>query len=447
MDAERDKGQPRESFRSEIVVKEAELTSVERLIGRRDLSENELALDLQDAPVYIFGLEDPISGSEQFVAIIDYRFDVIKLYNLLSLIAPSQNQSISGIKADWEMPDLTRAHEYQLLEQHLENLGPEFTEFINVHRPYFLETLESPETLLSGVREKFSSILNGWESSTEIDRLFRGDAVDLVNYIYDDDSSQMYRDKIFDFIRQRPIRELIGDDLPVREVVKSVAKGSVWTERSFINTFFAGFNRSARESLAARYFHNVGYPRNPQDDLKLYFEKGENIDTIRINEISPDGVFDLILDESVCLEMRTEESANGRIIISENENNARVENAMYPVVRWTKNLNHRRNYQSSLLGDSHFLEEAKRFRATEASFSQSSINIARLNPLLGLMAVAYLSPQVREGWPIRVPLIEGHFEQRMAQAQVPVLALQRETQILKSSFFSTSEDHFYQTAA
>jgi hypothetical protein len=57
---------------------------------------------------------------------------------------------------------------------------------------------------------------------------------------------------------------------------------------------------------------------------------------------------------------------------------------------------------------------------------------------LGALAVAYFSPNVRAGWPPYMS-IRGSREQFIGAAQVPVLALMRQAQLLKTDFVEAAE--------
>lgn len=53
--------------------------------------------------------------------------------------------------------------------------------------------------------------------------------------------------------------------------------------------------------------------------------------------------------------------------------------------------------------------------------------------VLGALAVAYLSPEVRTQWPTKVGLPGSAYQQSMGPAQVPVLTLMFEKQLLNRS--------------
>jgi hypothetical protein len=68
----------------------------------------------------------------------------------------------------------------------------------------------------------------------------------------------------------------------------------------------------------------------------------------------------------------------------------------------------------------------------------SHTNFQRVDGVLGVLAVAYFSPDIRAGWREYLP-IRNSREQVMGPAQVPVLALMRKAQLLKSRFVETAE--------
>ena len=66
-----------------------------------------------------------------------------------------------------------------------------------------------------------------------------------------------------------------------------------------------------------------------------------------------------------------------------------------------------------------------------------------MNPLAGLMFVAYCSPEIRNSsdWPQRQGLPGGRYQQVMRAAQAPVLALQKRDVLLASYFVKALEKY------
>lgn len=63
----------------------------------------------------------------------------------------------------------------------------------------------------------------------------------------------------------------------------------------------------------------------------------------------------------------------------------------------------------------------------------------RLNPLAGLISIAYYSPDIVKQWPAQVGLPGGRHAQTMGPAQIPVLAMMRSNDLLKSEFLANLE--------
>lgn len=95
-----------------------------------------------------------------------------------------------------------------------------------------------------------------------------------------------------------------------------------------------------------------------------------------------------------------------------------------PLISWQKDSSDRRRFviERGLEGDKTYIDG-----------------------VLGILAVAYLSPSITRKWPIRKGITSRtsknySFEQRMTEAQVPVLALLLRDELLSSDFIKVAED-------
>lgn len=96
------------------------------------------------------------------------------------------------------------------------------------------------------------------------------------------------------------------------------------------------------------------------------------------------------------------------------------------------------------LGDGIFAEYVRAFmeRFTNTYIIHGQVDLNRLNPLIGLLAVKFFSTEIKagsDGWP-ELQEIHGRVN-IMEAAQVPVLALQKKEVILQGSFVSRLEEY------
>lgn len=150
------------------------------------------------------------------------------------------------------------------------------------------------------------------------------------------------------------------------------------------------------------------------------------------------------LDKLFKAEMDLEEDERGRLKFRIFPETVGSTNFLIPVVRWRRSGIGKR----SLVLD--FLDESvsplvKETLGLDKIPEELDFDNRRLNPLLGVLSIAYFSPEVRKNWPKTQRLNKGGYQQFMGPAQVPVLALQRRNQILQSGFFSAAEEHVEKT--
>jgi hypothetical protein len=105
--------------------------------------------------------------------------------------------------------------------------------------------------------------------------------------------------------------------------------------------------------------------------------------------------------------------------------------ALQPVLNWRLTKLPNGSMQRELITDTGFNGEDD-----SQPVDQPRVQLSRL---AGLLALAYLSPDAREGWPAEVGLKDGHFKQKMGAAQIPVLALMKRNTLLKSPVIAAME--------
>lgn len=127
----------------------------------------------------------------------------------------------------------------------------------------------------------------------------------------------------------------------------------------------------------------------------------------------------------------------------------RFKHFLLPVVRWQKtetfsNIEKPKIERKWALD---FIDErnsmyavAKPILEKHAIPETENLDIKRLNPLAGLLLVAYYSPEIIENWPDKIGF-GGDFKQTMGPAQIPVLALMKKNELLQTEFIRAVEKY------
>lgn len=122
---------------------------------------------------------------------------------------------------------------------------------------------------------------------------------------------------------------------------------------------------------------------------------------------------------------------------------------LFPLISWNVDSNGVRNYDLSTVSPELFvkLRELLKFGHKLQTVLLTSSNHRTFNPNVGLVAAAFLQPELYEQWSWNEPLPLKKNEdykgerQTMSAAQVPLLVLWRKNQILAGKPFDAMEDY------
>lgn len=429
------------SLYTEILSSEAEHkltvtppTTTRELLGR-NIEED--PINLASAPLIIGSVKRDASTTEYF-AIIDIPFTSHhSFFPFLKAASPvpdnigTQEQHLQAVIDDWTMPDFREPRDKNLYKVHSQ-LGASWFEF-EKHRELFLEVLYAegsvPPWIPSGQLMTYGDVVNDFpihgvklddselmrmiEIGTAVTEPFRAfmHARDIGNLT---DLNKHNRAKLLrEFYRQsdRNIQKQLTD---------------TYADLAF-NSFETGDENQQR----------TFYGRRVQNGREEAFDAERNVITLKYPtysieaepRISPRlGKVDYRLDQSTFRPL-----------------------SIVPLLHWTSSVKTdsgevTRNWEMSF-EESPDLENAVHPLAKNHSMAGEEDYMRRFNPLVGMLALPYFSAELRERWPKYVGLPGVRRKQAMGPAQVPVLALIRQRELLDEEFIAHAENHVDSFAA
>jgi hypothetical protein len=388
-----------------------------------------------DSPVSVYKSSHP--AGERFDVVSTHgALDGEQLLGFLKEVAPNKRvrEGVEGVVADWNVVD--RAHSkddfyasraQELVKTH-EQLGGSWVEFLR-SQPAFLATMEDA-------------------CMPRFDRHYRG--FSQARFLT---TAEVAREAPRDIIRQAPasIDGIVGvlessgigpEELEafVVEAVKTdvnakrrshqapvIRRGTLedkysrWSKsmkRGFLKGLIERMPEEQRDILMARARENmydtvtlpsgeeIAYPRN--------LLPGTLADALEDRAAVVDGAY-----EGQFVKLRNKDGKVADALVPGSVRRLTPASRVSPLLAWTRTGE----------GERRFVFERK-----------TTINdgIQFRDGVLGALAVAYFSPDVRAEWPEYMS-IRGSRKQVMGPAQVPVLVLMRKAQILKADFIEAAE--------
>lgn len=401
-------------------------------------------LSLAESPLFMAKITEPTNDLTEYVIVPNSRLTTDPFLQLLSHVAPLQpsttyyesdkekirQQRVNGILDDWIMPD--RDNVVQLQHDHKKSLGEHWSEF-GRHRLLFMETLrygspfleEATKSFLlyGSAKEWFIRNASGW-----IDR-GPNDGWPYHKFFRPGNGGENIEAGFLTFI---------GDRGLTKEDLAKLGFEDRWEPmREYISTFPVDQQRK----LVADFCSLFDTPLIPYDDLpgpSFTYKTADDLEiTITANQEVQLTYSNILKGRAVIVE-----SWPHFKIIPESVTST---NFLVPVIRLQERKTQRyfnfdflnQNLATHCLGVLGNLP-------TDLSFDHR-----RLNPLAGLLFVAYFSPEIRSDkdiWPLKQGLEKGGRENFMGPAQLPVLALQRREKFAWSEFLSRSVEYIEQYA-
>lgn len=395
-------------------------TTARKLVGARKHDE----LSLAQAPLSI--TRKVVDGdTTEYSAVINRPLEGHSFHTFLSAVAPDPafGRSIVGVLGDWEDQNEER------MQKHGNGLGEHWREF-QIHKRHFIQSFRMEDR----VKASFVTVNYQLHSYGELERHFLEEMDEqLVDGTYN------YNPNVV----PAEFKHLLAEYL--RSI--SFARGNSTDEQAvfdlrlhprgfrFYDPFIASVdNGQLREIIPTwGYAHGASIICFPDDPEGVPYIDHENFTVVASG------------NEGIRITLRPTFQAEARAVTNNDNRTAwqllpdtvQSTNVLIPTVRWRNQTGSR-----SLIFDSLSDQEAQQYRS-ELGLGEVPDGLTfdpeRFDTLVGLMAVPYLLPGVRRGWPKKVGLPESDRKQTMGQAQVPVLASIMRNDILRSSFFELAE--------
>ena len=367
------------------------------------------------------------------------RFDVViehpaltsdELRDFLALVAPSKfADSKYGIIADWDIlddPDTQNRVAQRLVALHA-RLGSSWNEFA-LSQPAFIRTMRGigPTYLGSPGRHPISKrLIAATEFGEEIFKNLKATVgaksekhklfLELLTNagVEDPENFLMERMKAEVNRKQNPRRDKITNP---KTIVKRFNHLGTKRRGNFMNLLIADLDE---EQTQAFWLHlqETMYDEFTAEDGQSYFvprivanrppEQSYN-DTITLRDGYYEADFEWVPTDDGRLE---------RVLVPGSLRLVETAPAISPLLAWRRDMDGKRS----------FIYERHKERGEPYR-----------DGVLGALAVAYFSPEERDSWPDRLPIGDSR-TQAMGAAQVPVLALMRSVQLLKTDFVEAAE--------
>lgn len=403
-----------------------ETTAAELILGSVESIES---VDYLEAPLGVFRTKQ-YDGS-RFDVVIDHdALDGEQLLEFLNVAAPYEGrQTLRGVIGDWNVVDRAQVDGQlgasELVELH-KHLGSPWIEFMKSRRG-FLATLEDARNPLDRY------IPSGTPSLLSLE--------DVQNKSANEILARHARsiEEIAESLKKLGLED--ADTLVIDAVTQEVNKkrhpNRQLSREEAIKRRFQSWHPTRKFALFKRLLSEAG-----EVNRKSFIETARlsmfDFATFEDGEVYayPKELLDKTLQEIYDQRVRTIEGSFQGEYISLRDPIGNVEQVLVPgsvkrvhagprispLIAWERDNKGKRSFVFE--------------RKTEAA---ASINFR--DGVLGVLAVAYFAPDVRKSgkvWPSRMP-IRGSREQIIGAAQVPVLALMRQGQLLKSDFVEAVE--------
>lgn len=437
---------------------ESELVAPENFVGSltlprptllpRSKFDQKAPLTLGDTEVAIYSIDHSDSETE-FAALIDHEpLHGKKLLSFLMNIAPYKGPvSSNGVYADWVLPELARGrngirdNNPTLLTMHEEGLGRHWTDFES-HRLDLMYALKTEHVdSLCGFRSSNFNVRLLSEAEMR-EKFMKGKfGFDVFRAIVDPKYPEAATRLITDYLREdgrindRTYRDIMSGRKPRTVATLFEAHRKQYLQRylngltdeeleegfgRYVSTEFAELKLNEGQSM---FVHRSGIRSLTAEKLQEAYDR-RTPEYITGNSVT--GVNDpptLLVDQANILFQDGEQTITFLNTMRLSEKSL----ALKSLLHWKRTkLSDGTDRRELVIDHNVIAENGTRPRTSH-------------NKLMGLLALAYFSPELRAKWPKEVKLKGAENGQEMGPAQVPVLALMQRSSLLSTPTISKME--------
>jgi len=386
--------------------------------------------------------------SAEYVACMDAALTKSALITLLRIVAPYKLSGFDdlilyGVIADWRLPEIAGAGRINNL--HASGLGEHWKTF-EQNRRLLVNTLTTDDPL---------QILSGKHPIQTL-RILKDPSTDFLNHgIY------LGTKNLITFFGRPGISDVLEEIVgllkktrdckishrmkraPADEAIRLFSQFSKKTRAKCLRAAFKKVSLSTQDRIVQEYAdfastepHTTVVTLPDGKHVVVQFEKGLN---------------SLPEQTAAAYSGRTISVSNGLFLLEGTANimeGKKIHYAMsldtlrskyfvMPFIHWTSHLGGERTFHYDFVEWRKLPPEINELLDRRA-IGREEVD-PRLNPLTGLLAVAYFSPEIIGKWPMHVGLPGSKSHQVMGPAQVPVLAMMQHRSLLRSSFLTNLE--------
>lgn len=429
--------QPRENLvAQEESLRVAPVTTAQELLARNYEESGNLSLGTD--PLHIIAAQIPHSDSTEYLALFLTPLESHSFNQLLYEDSPNPRFGLDkyGVLDDWKMPDRDgqRLRYYKDLQDKHARLGKHWKEFER-HRRLFLQVLEFDPSSLERMFdfESYEDVLN------KAPQRFR-QSLARVPISEDERAVRMQFIAFLKSHHQLTQRKWIHEASD-EEILK---RFQGWlNDNRLVRSFWKTLSSQERRHLLNTYSISPEATYIPDSTPPGFIYKNNTFEDVHMQPI---GEGKVLIQAGNFLKAETvlKKDEYGRLLgwrfIPES---VQTTNCVIPAIRWEKDSTGKRRFNFDSLDESFLAHSMSLMGEVPEGLT---FDAQRFNTLVGLLAVAYLVPELRKRWPKDQSLVKEGRTNFMGPAQVPVLALQRSGQILRSEFFDRAEAYLESTA-
>ncbi len=406
-------------------------TTIGKLFGSQITEPN---LSLSTAPLIIAKISR--GNISEYLACLNQPLTRSTLYPFLEHAAPNKvrRAEIIGVIGDWEAPD---QESFERRKKMHEKLGDSWNEFER-NRKLYLETISSFDRLPR----------NEHHGPLKTLAQVRQDFLDRKTHIREDDLRRLIqsnglagvRDALAKFIKTTPkarrSRQIQEADLAktLDQFTRWGAKNRSKTLQSFVSSTDGDTQEQFLQEYALSLYKTFMARDKHEKPVMVYAKEVTDIDatqqqldgvTVRYGNILVEGA-PTVFGNSI--QYLPKSIHYGKFIM--------------PVLHWATKIDGDNTSREWLQKLPDYDNIPPEFIVIAQNWAiNPSEAVTMLNPLAGLLTIAYFSQDVVNSWPQFVGLPTSNMPNFMGPAQVPVLALIRKNDLLRGSFLGKIEQY------
>lgn len=374
---------------------------MQELLGKELIEPDGLSLTRDPLHAFVKAMPD---GTKQYAAIINSPLSREKLFCFLNTVSPVPvTVGVRPILADWELPEGKGRINRRLQKLHA-TLGKYMQEF-DRHRGVLYATLmENSLAVLRYELDKLGVFEGGaeiWVHNTEFVDRFLGDMI-VASHSH------------------------LEDNIPVDQFRAIIAITDSHLRAEAFNRWFWSQTPADRRAILKNSQYTWVFP-DDQPGTVLRHNSDTHI------SILPSGDVDV----------RIGDRAQG-IAKSDGDHWQAVTcvtNFVTPLIQWVVDPEGKRRFQFDFIHEGPFAGMSADYIKEVMPSSGLVLDPRRINPLIGLLALPYVEPSKKNEWPREVGLQGSKRKQEMGPAQIPVLALIRQQDMLDAPLLAAIEEH------